>query len=105
MKKLIKNIFYFFLILTSLSACQDVKDGLTGKKKNNADEFLVEKKNPLVLPPEFDKLPEPNSLITNNSNEKEIDLKSIITKKNTKKTDEASSGLIEKDILEKIKSN
>jgi hypothetical protein len=45
-----------------LSACQSVKDGLTGKKQNNTDEFLVEKKNPLVLPPEFNILPEPETL-------------------------------------------
>ena len=29
------------------------------KKKQNIDEFLIEKKNPLILPPEFSKLPEP----------------------------------------------
>ena len=46
----------FFLILTS---CQGVKQGLTGSKKNNKDEFLVEKKNPLVQPPDFNKLPVP----------------------------------------------
>ena len=44
------------MVLTALSACQSLKDGLTGKKKNNTDEFLVEKKNPLVLPPKFDEL-------------------------------------------------
>ena len=51
MKKFI--IFFFFFILTS---CQSVKDGFTLKKKNNSDEFLVEKKNPLVLPPDYGKI-------------------------------------------------
>ena len=81
MKQLFKNIFYFILILVALSACQRAKDGLTGKKKSNSDEFLVEKKNPLVLPPESDKLPEPKTSIKEvNSNEEEIDLKTIFTK-------------------------
>jgi len=55
MIKLPKNIFYLFLILLALSACQSVKDGLTGKKKNNSDEFLVQKKNQIEQPPKFKK--------------------------------------------------
>ena len=61
MKTVFKNIFYLFLFLATLSACQSVKDGLTGKKQTNMDEFLVKKKDPLVLPPEFEKLPQPTS--------------------------------------------
>ena len=49
----------FIVILFSLSSCQNVKDALTGKKYENSDEFLVIKKNPLVLPPDFNTLPEP----------------------------------------------
>ena len=44
MKKLLKNIFFTLVILITFSACQSVKDGLTGKKQTNADEFLVKKK-------------------------------------------------------------
>ena len=44
MKKLLKNIFFIFIILSTFSACQSVKDGLTGKKQTNSDEFLVKKK-------------------------------------------------------------
>ena len=39
-------------------------------KTNTTDEFLV-KKQPLVLPPEFDKIPEPGSIKNRNINEKE----------------------------------
>jgi|TARA_B110000027_G_scaffold117613_1_gene129056 hypothetical protein len=110
MKKLARNILYLILILFSFSACQSVKDGLTGNKKSNSDEFLVEKKNPLVLPADFDKLPEPKTLITNGaSREEEIDLKTILTKKNTlqstESTTKSSSSSVEKSVLEKIKSN
>ena len=105
-----KNIFYLFIILISLGACQSVKEGLTGKKKSNSDEFLVKKKNPLVLPPEFNKLPEPKTLTKKEkSTEEEIDLKNIITKEisTTRKTtiSKTSDGSLEKTILEKIKNN
>ena len=55
MNNLTKNLFCLFTILFALGACQNVLDGLTGKKKSNSDVFLVQKKNPLVLPPEFEK--------------------------------------------------
>ena len=32
---------------------------MTGAKDTSADEFLVEKKDPLVLPPDFENLPTP----------------------------------------------
>jgi len=59
MKKIKLNIFIIFGLILLLNSCQTARDGLTGTKKDNTDEFLVEKKNPLVLPPEFDKLPKP----------------------------------------------
>ena len=59
MKKIKLNIFIIFSIILLLNSCQAARDGLSGKKRDNTDEFLVEKKNPLVLPPEFDELPKP----------------------------------------------
>ena len=99
------------MVLTALSACQSLKDGLTGKKKNNTDEFLVEKKNPLVLPPKFDELPKPKTLTeeNKNKNEKEIDLKSIIITESSVETkiptDKTIDSSLENKILEKIKKN
>ena len=62
-------------------SCQSVKEGLSGKKKTNSDEFLVEKKNPLVLPPDFTKLPEPTTSENNKKeNKNEDELKKIIIK-------------------------
>ena len=48
-----------FILLVSLYSCQSVKDALSGKKYESSDEFLVIKKNPLILPPDFDSLPKP----------------------------------------------
>ena len=56
MKKIFLIITTFFI----LTSCQSIKDGLSGKKNENSDEFLVQKKNPLVLPPSFSELPKPN---------------------------------------------
>ena len=49
----------FFGLLFLLSSCQSAKEGLSGRKKDNTDEFLVQKKNPLVLPPDYNDLPLP----------------------------------------------
>ena len=106
MINLFKNTLFLLLILSTLSGCKNVKDGLTGKKQTNSDEFLVKKKNPLSLPPDFEDLPKPKTSIKNDT---EISLKEILTKNaNTKSTvsvSETSIGSLEKNILEKIKSN
>ena len=60
---MIKKLF-LLLIIISLYSCQNVKDALSGKKYESSDEFLVIKKNPLVLPPDFNKLPTPEDPIS-----------------------------------------
>ena len=59
-----KTNYILILLLTLpifLNACQGIKDGLSGRKSENSDEFLVQKKNALVVPPDFMKLPKPES--------------------------------------------
>jgi len=58
--KLTVSVIIFFSIL--LYSCQATKDALEGKKRSEqSDEFLVEKKNPLAMPPDFEKLPAPGN--------------------------------------------
>ena len=52
-----------FILLISLYSCQSVKDALSGKKYESSDEFLVIKKNPLILPPDFGSLPKPEDTV------------------------------------------
>ena len=107
MCKTYKLSVILFLLLNFLTACQSVKEGFEGKKKSqSAEEFLIEKKNPLVLPPDFSKLPIPKSETTSIS-ENEFDLESIIkgNSNNKKRSETKSSSSIEKSILEKIKNN
>ena len=67
-----KNNYPIFLLifLFLVSGCQDVKKGITGKKIDQGEEFLVIKKNPLVVPPDFEKMPMPK-----NENEKSNSIK------------------------------
>ena len=93
-----------------MNNCQSVKEGLSGKKKTNSDEFLVEKKNPLVLPPDFTKLPEPTTSENNKKeNKNEDELKKIIIKAESSNEitskSETGSGSLEQSIIEKIKNN
>jgi len=86
------KLLYFMIILVSLTACQSAKDALTLKKKESSDEFLVEKKSPLVLPPNYGELPLPKELkIEDQNNELKVsigkdELKINETIKNTKPT-------------------
>ena len=99
------NIFKFLLILILLSSCGSIKSGFVNSKKDNSDEFLIEKKMPLKMPPAFNKLPSPsqqNQVIDDG-------IKSLISKneksvKNQSISDEVSQNT-KKTLLEKIKNN
>ncbi len=49
-----------FLVTSCADSWSNVKRGLTGAKQQSTDEFLVQKKDPLILPPDFDSLPAPS---------------------------------------------
>jgi len=99
------KIYIVIFIAIFLSSCGTLKEGFTNQKKNNTDEFLIEKKSPLVLPPDYNELPIPDEEnIENDSNE----IKSLISKskniESEKKLDEKKS-TFENSILKKIKKN
>ena len=62
---MIKNRFNIILIILfsfSLYACETVKEAVGGKKRSEqSDEFLVQKKNPLAMPPDYEELPIPGN--------------------------------------------
>tara|TARA_B100001027_G_C15976649_1_gene202246 strand:- start:163 stop:474 length:312 start_codon:yes stop_codon:yes gene_type:complete len=98
--------YFFLIILFFLCSCQNVKNALSGKKYENSDEFLVIKKNPLILPPNFNDLPSPKDVsdtnqIENIENEIEDLLSSI--KDNEEVVESSSSSDTESFVLEKIK--
>ena len=59
-----KNTISLTLLIFLVTSCADtwgnVKRGLTGAKQKTTDEFLVKKKDPLILPPDFESLPSPS---------------------------------------------
>ena len=42
------------------------KKALTGEKEFSNDEFMVQKKDPLILPPDYENLPTPDEEVANN---------------------------------------
>tara|TARA_B100001093_G_scaffold513693_1_gene586126 strand:+ start:1254 stop:1574 length:321 start_codon:yes stop_codon:yes gene_type:complete len=106
MKKI--NIILVLLFLTTLTnSCKSLKDGLSGRKQNNSDEFLVQKKNPLVLPPGYKDLPTPgnsNEMSKNNKSNEEVQ-KLLGVIQNKKGTTTLKNGSLEKYVLENIKDN
>ena len=103
---IIKKNFRIITILFCiyLNGCQSLKDTFEGKKGNNSDEFLIEKKSPLVLPPDFKKLPEPQNSVKKNI-EENVNSKDLLNKimeiPNDKKNNNELS--VEEIILKKIK--
>ena len=102
-----KILLLFLISITFLSACSSISDGFRSQKKNSIDEFMVEKKSPLVMPPDFDELPVPNKNIQNK--EKKTDIKSLISNNedssNTTQKSSNQNTNFENSILEKIKKN
>ena len=98
-------VISFFLFLLS---CSTVKEGFTNQKKNNSDEFLVEKKSPLVMPPNYDELPLPKKSNTENNLETN-EIKILLTKQkinidNSESEKNINPNFIE-SLLKKIKKD
>tara|TARA_B110001452_G_C15186102_1_gene411981 strand:- start:134 stop:460 length:327 start_codon:yes stop_codon:yes gene_type:complete len=105
-----KKYLLFFSLLLFLNSCQSIKDGLQGNKKSkSAEEFLIEKKNPLILPPDFESMPKPGNKKTINIAEKKnkFDIKEIIKKSDssTRKNSKSNNTSLEKSIIKIIKQN
>ena len=101
-----KKIFCFLLGFCFFVGCQSTKDAFTLKKKNNSDEFLVEKKSPLVLPPSYGELPKPQNKQTDSKIEKNSDIQITLGEdqiKMNKIIKNSNPSNLEKSVLKKIK--
>ncbi len=99
------SVIYLFFLLIFITSCQGAKDALQGKTRSDgSDEFLVEKKNPLSMPPDFNKLPEPNSSNDNLTSEETDNLKDKlnINQKTENITTSNTNKSLDKSIIEKI---
>ena len=78
MKK-IRNLAILLSIFIIVSSGGTVKEAFSTQKKNSNDEFLVEKKSPLILPPDFNELPEPKSQNSDeDNNQQQQNIKQLI---------------------------
>ena len=108
-----KHKFYiiFLSLVIILTSCQKFSEGMTGSKRSKtSDEFLVHKKKPLVMPPDFDDMPLPKQ---NKQKEEELsassesieDLLNIKKKENDESFESGNDSSLEQSILKKIKTN
>ena len=107
---MIKNKFKLLLIILfsfSLYSCGSVKEAVGAKKRSEqSDEFLVQKKNPLAMPPDYEKLPAPGnqevSPETFSGNDEVKDLLNIQEGEISNSNDNDNSQDLESSIIEKI---
>ena len=97
-----KNKIVFFMMLSFLiTSCESVREGLSGSKKQSTDEFLVKKKDPLVLPPDFENLPNPSERQI--SVEEMISFEKTLKKQTISESSSATENSVEESILNQIK--
>ena len=101
-----KNKIYILhlLLFILVSGCESVKKGL-GIEKDKPNEFLIEKRDPLVLPPDYKILPPDSKTV---KKEKENSLKSVLDQSLSKNKEPSnspsnSSSSLEESILKQIK--
>ena len=101
------TIIIFLFITACASSWDDVKEGLGGAKRTSTDEFLVRKKEPLVMPPKWKNLPEPGGVMKSDDEVGEAtDIEELIKlgKNKESSTDyEQGNDNLEESILKKIK--
>ena len=100
-----KSIYFLLIGLFLFISCSGLKDAgkvLRNEKVVTTDEFLVKKRNPLVLPPNFEDLPEPGSKTQNKENEEEK-IKKILKAPKDNNTSMSKPSSVEKSILNRIR--
>ncbi len=89
--------------------CSSLKEGFRSQKKNSTDEFLVEKKSPLVMPPEYNELPVPDINDFENEIEDTDDIKKLLSNSDNANSTDLNSNKQNKNfknsILDKIINN
>ena len=98
MKKINIILILLFFLLVS---CGNAGKILRNEKIKTTDEFLVEKKKPLILPPDLDQIPEPGTKVEKKTEEKDV-LKEILKKNTKENTISEKSSSIEESIIKRL---
>ena len=102
------KILVLLNLILFIYSCGAAREGFTNQKKENKDEFLVEKKSPLMMPPDYDELPLPNSEVGDSQNSENNIKKLIVNNENDNSkslNQDGSNKKIEESLIEKIKNN
>lgn len=91
-----------FFLLISCASLDDAGKVLRNEKIKTTDEFLVEKRDPLVFPPDFDKIPEPGTKEKIQTSEEER-IKKILKANEQKNVSNSNPSSVEDSILNKIR--
>ncbi|HIF61735.1 MAG TPA: DUF3035 domain-containing protein [Candidatus Pelagibacter sp.] len=103
-KKKLIFLIPIIMLITACGSADSIKRGITGAKDYSADEFLVEKKDPLIMPPDYDSLPIPSS--KRESLEKTSSFEEKLSNTSSEDVSTSSSSTsTESSILKKIKKN
>ena len=102
------SLILILVMAVLFSGCSSVKSAFDSGRKNSSEEFLVEKKTPLSMPPDFDELPVPKADIEKKvDQDKDIELlitKDVANQKNTDQINNSDEEFLEL-ILDKIRNN
>ena len=108
---MMKNLKILILIniLLIFTSCGTLKEGFQNQKKNNSDEFLVQKKSPLVMPPEYGQLPTPKQEANKTESMNSTSVKNLLLGEENNSTNLKEESDINKNfeekLLKKIKKN
>jgi len=97
------SLITLMMLLNTCSSLKEANKILRNEKIKTTDEFLIEKREPLVFPPDYEKMPEPGKNNKTKTNEQEK-IKELINKSSTEEdviSNKSSS--VEDTILNKIK--
>ena len=99
-----KKIILSFILLLFIFSCGNSNVGkiLRNEKVRTTDEFLVKKRAPLSMPPEYETLPKPNTL-KNKKKESGNDIKKIIKLPKEQGSVSSTNNNVEQDIINQIK--
>lgn len=91
-----------FFLLTSCASLNDASKVLRNEKIKSTDEFLVERRDPLVFPPDFEKIPVPGIKEKKQISEEEK-IKKMLKANDQRNESSSDTSLIEDSILKKIR--
>ena len=101
MKKINLLLIFIFIIFSACGNFSNVGKILRNEKIKTTDEFLVEKRKPLILPPDLDEIPEPGTKVEKKTEDKDV-LKEILKKKTKGSTTSEKSSSIEESIIKRL---